>query len=143
MEDFYERLGISRNASAEQIRKAYRQKSLLFHPDRNLDKVKWAEEKFKEISEAYETLYDAARRKEYDRRNPQKFNRQKAQQQPQKKNKPPTDPEERSVWIAQHDPNMGHIIDAPPPRFDIWGQPIEQEKNWDSQQYYEPPLSPS
>ena len=62
--DYYEVLGISKNASKEEIKKAYRKLALKYHPDKNTDKG--AAEKFKEISEAYAVLYDAEKRKLYD-----------------------------------------------------------------------------
>jgi molecular chaperone DnaJ len=64
--DYYEILGVSRNADEPEIKKAYRQLALQHHPDRNPgDKA--AEEKFKEASEAYEVLRDAEKRELYDR----------------------------------------------------------------------------
>jgi molecular chaperone DnaJ len=64
--DYYEVLGISRSASAEEIKKAYRKVAMQFHPDRNPgDKA--AEEKFKEAAEAYEILSDADKKAQYDR----------------------------------------------------------------------------
>lgn len=64
--DYYEILGVSRDATAEDLKKAYRKLALQFHPDRNPgDKA--AEEKFKEISEAYEVLNDDQKRAAYDR----------------------------------------------------------------------------
>ena len=62
--DFYEVLGVSSDANEMEIKKAYRSLSLKFHPDRNSDVN--AKEKFQEISDAYETLSDAQKRKEYD-----------------------------------------------------------------------------
>ncbi len=63
--DYYEVLGVSKDASAEDIKKAYRKLALQYHPDRNPgDKV--AEEKFKEAAEAYDVLSDANKRKRYD-----------------------------------------------------------------------------
>lgn len=64
--DFYEVLGVSRDASAEQIKKAYRQLALKYHPDRNPGD-KDSEEKFKEATEAYQILSSAETREKYDR----------------------------------------------------------------------------
>ena len=66
--DFYEVLGVGRDASEEEIKKAYRKLAMKFHPDRNQgDKGRQAEEKFKEVKEAYEVLTDASKRAAYDR----------------------------------------------------------------------------
>src|SRR5215472_2262085 len=62
--DYYEILGISKNSSKEDIKNAYRKLALQYHPDRN--KSHGAEEKFKEISEAYAVLSDEEKRKRYD-----------------------------------------------------------------------------
>jgi curved DNA-binding protein len=64
--DYYKTLGVSRNASAEEIRKAYRKLAMQYHPDRNPDD-KQAEERFKEINEAYQVLNDPQKRTHYDR----------------------------------------------------------------------------
>ncbi len=64
--DFYEILNVSRNASADEIKKAYRKVAMQFHPDRNPGDHT-AEEKFKEAAEAYEILSDADKRAQYDR----------------------------------------------------------------------------
>jgi molecular chaperone DnaJ len=63
--DYYEILGLSKDASAEDIKKTYRKLALKYHPDRN--KEAGAEEKFKEISEAYAVLSDSEKRAQYDR----------------------------------------------------------------------------
>jgi len=63
--DYYEILGLTRNADADEIKKAYRKKALEYHPDRNPDD-KDAEEKFKEAAEAYEVLRDPKTRQIYD-----------------------------------------------------------------------------
>jgi molecular chaperone DnaJ len=63
--DYYEVLAVSRSASMDDIKKAYRKLAMKFHPDKNPgDKV--AEDRFKEISEAYEVLRDPKRRQMYD-----------------------------------------------------------------------------
>ena len=65
--DYYEVLGIAKNASDEDIKKAYRKMAMKHHPDRNQgDGAKAAEEKFKEAKEAYEMLSDAQKRQAYD-----------------------------------------------------------------------------
>jgi len=64
--DYYEVLGVNRDASEEEIKKAYRRLAMKWHPDRNPDNPR-AEEYFKEAKEAYEVLSDAQRRAAYDR----------------------------------------------------------------------------
>ena len=62
--DYYEILGVPKNASKDEIKNVYRKLALQYHPDRN--KSKGAEERFKEISEAYAVLSDDEKRKRYD-----------------------------------------------------------------------------
>jgi molecular chaperone DnaJ len=63
--DYYEVLGVKKTATAEEIKKAYRQKALQYHPDKNPGN-KEAEEKFKEAAEAYEVLSNEEKRRKYD-----------------------------------------------------------------------------
>jgi molecular chaperone DnaJ len=63
--DFYDVLGVNRDASEDDIKKAYRKLAMKYHPDRNPDS-KEAEEKFKEVKEAYEILSDSQKRSAYD-----------------------------------------------------------------------------
>ena len=63
--DFYEVLGISKTANADEIKRAYRKKAKQYHPD--ICKEPDAEEKFKEVQEAYEVLSDDNKRAAYDR----------------------------------------------------------------------------
>ena len=63
--DYYEVLGVNRDASEEDIKKAYRKLAMKHHPDRNPDNPK-AEEHFKEAKEAYEALSDTQKRAAYD-----------------------------------------------------------------------------
>jgi len=65
--DYYEILGVARDASADQIKSAYRKAALQWHPDRNPEKKKEAEENFRRATEAYSILSDAQKRSVYDR----------------------------------------------------------------------------
>ena len=63
--DYYQTLGVSKTASADEIKKAYRKLAVKYHPDKNPGD-KSAEEKFKQVSEAYDVLSDPKKRKQYD-----------------------------------------------------------------------------
>ena len=70
--DYYEVLGVARDATADQIKSAYRKLAMKYHPDRNPgDKA--AEEKFKEAAEAYDVLHDQEKRQRYDQFGHQAF----------------------------------------------------------------------
>ncbi len=65
MSNYYDILGVSKNATADEIKKAYRTLAFKYHPDRNQGNAE-AEEKFKQISAAYDVLGDEAKRRQYD-----------------------------------------------------------------------------
>ena len=67
LKDYYRILGVNKDTSAQDIKKAFRQLALRYHPDRNPGNVKEAEEKFKEINEAYEVLGNEQKKWQYDR----------------------------------------------------------------------------
>ena len=69
--DYYEVLGVDKNATDEELKKAYRKLAKKYHPDANPDNRKEAEAKFKELNEAYETLSDKQKRQMYDQFGPE------------------------------------------------------------------------
>lgn len=66
LKDYYRVLGVDRGASQEEIKRAFRRLALRYHPDHNPAAQKQAEERFKEINEAYQVLSDEGRRRQYD-----------------------------------------------------------------------------
>jgi curved DNA-binding protein len=65
--DYYQILGIPKTATEAQVKKAYRKLAMQYHPDRNPGKEQWANEKFKDINEAFSVLGDPEKRSQYDR----------------------------------------------------------------------------
>jgi len=63
--EYYQILDVPRNATSEQIKKTYRKLAMQYHPDRNSSRGKWANEKFKEINEAFSVLGDPEKRRQY------------------------------------------------------------------------------
>ena len=79
MPDYYELLGVSKNASPEEIKKAYRKLAVKYHPDKNPDD-KNSEERFKQVSEAYAVLSDPKKKQQYDMYGSEGFSRQYSQE---------------------------------------------------------------
>ena len=67
MKDYYSILNVSDDASQEEVKHAFRKLAMQYHPDRNLGNEKWAEERFKEINEAYAVLGSEDKKREYNR----------------------------------------------------------------------------
>lgn len=114
--DYYETLGVQRTATEEEIKKAYRKLAMQFHPDRNPGD-KEAETKFKQVQEAYDTLFDVNKRARYNYTPP----------------KPPKPPPKAKAKKSSFESNVYksdmQISDAPPPLRDLWGRPLtEKEK---------------
>jgi len=112
--DLYNTLGITRTATTEEIHKAYRKLAMKFHPDRNPGDNE-AANRFKRVQEAYDTLSDPNERNHYDR-NTVKYT-----------------PKDKTRRNNNKRPFRGDGFvfgDAPPPKVDLWGQPIEPEHEW-------------
>src|SRR3989344_8235114 len=78
--DYYDILGVDKNATAEEIKKSYRRQALEWHPDKHKDNKEAAEKRFKEINEAYQVLSDGQKRKTYDQFGHQAFTQGRGQQ---------------------------------------------------------------
>lgn len=112
--EYYETLGVVKTATSEEIKKSYRQKALLYHPDKNQGN-KEAEEKFRKLVEAYEVLSDASKRNEYDVKGyvgrrpaspPPPPPRPKAKEKPDPGKHKPYNPEEKKPYApSQEDLN--------------------------------------
>jgi DnaJ-class molecular chaperone len=127
MEDFYKILELSRDATKEQIKKAYHNLSRKYHPDYNQSQD--AISKFRKIAEAYETLNDQNKKHLYDSKLPKPKPKLRPTKTADDFKKKDHYGYEISIDLSK-DPNLGlkNIKDAPPPKYDIWGQPIKQEK---------------
>lgn len=79
MKDYYKILGVGKNATEAELKKAYRKKALEYHPDRNKDNPQ-AEEKFKTLNEAYAVLSDKDKRRKYDLYGEEKFHQKFSQE---------------------------------------------------------------
>jgi molecular chaperone DnaJ len=99
--DFYERLGVPRTATEEDIKKAYRELALKWHPDRNKGNEEEASKKFKEIAEAFEALSDGGKRAQYDRDG--YVGRRPPNYRPAKKPKPPPPPPPPPPEVHPHE----------------------------------------
>lgn len=123
--DYYEILGVNRNATSDDIAKAYRKMAFKYHPDQC--KSASAADKFKLVNEAYCTLIDVNKRAIYNSRLP------KVRVKPVKKTKSMTD-SERYAYYKSNDPNLNGSSKEVviPPKFDIWGKPLslEEQKQW-------------
>lgn len=119
---YYEVLGVSREATTEEITIAYRKLARQYHPDVNRDPE--AVNKFKEIALAFETLNDTHKRNVYNTKN-----RIRPKKTRSGKSEKPKNPDGTVDYVQ--DPNMGVFQKPTPPVFDIWGRrltPAEQEQ---------------
>jgi curved DNA-binding protein CbpA len=106
--DYYQILGISVTATADEVKAAYRRLVMNCHPDRHPGR----EDEFKRVNEAYDTLSDPAKRGQYNLRH---HKAQPRTQQKKARKNPYTKWEERMAWIAANDPNMGNVRDVKTP----------------------------
>jgi len=106
--DYYNVLGISREATTADVEKAYRKLAIQYHPDKNIGSGIDTTEKFKVIAEAFETLSDINKRARYNYKNPVVYHHNTKKQSEK-----------------AHDPNFSKPIQTgTPPTYDIWGQPL-------------------
>ena len=101
--DYYELLGLERDADDDDIKKAYRKLARKYHPDKNPDKQEWATDMFKLVQEAYETLIDANKRDHYD-----KFGHRNVNVRPRRQPQPQPWPTVQDLWPR------------PPPEAEVW-----------------------
>lgn len=112
----YEILEVTLNATFEEITKSYRKLALKYHPDAVGNNSTL--EQFKKIVEAYETLSDPQKRAIY--------NSKIVKAAPPKPKPKPKKKEGENPFL--NDPNLGNIIDIPPSKYDLWGEPIDKPK---------------
>lgn len=117
--NFYQLLGVNRNATPEEIAKAYRKKASTLHPDVNNSPK--AVEEFKQVNEAYKTLSDPSKRAIYNSKNPDVVVPSKTGRKPKKEP------------ISRNDPNFGKstIIDVPQKNVDIWENIKQEMDSWE------------
>ena len=102
--DSYQVLGVSRDATEEEIKEAFRKLAMQYHPDHNPGREQWANEKFKQINEAYEVLSDPDKRATYD-----KDSHIRVQQQSYRSTR--TDPEDLArIIFDKSAPGLARVI---------------------------------
>jgi len=111
--DYYKILGVSKSATQDEIKKAYRKLAMEYHPDRNPGN-KEAEEKFKKIAEAYDILVNKKIRHHVPPKPPPR---------PKRQPKAKKSSFESSIYKSDI-----QISDAPPPQRDLWGRPLTEEE---------------
>lgn len=114
--DFYETLGVAKDATEDEIKKAYRKQAFLYHPDRNPGDSECCE-KFKQAARAYETLSDSNMRARYDLEAPLSPRPAPPKKKPEKK-KDPTENRRQGFTYA----------DGPQGEVDLWGDKVRPKK---------------
>lgn len=124
--DYYAILEVSKTATQEEIKSAYRKKAMQYHPDRNPGD-KDAETMFKRVQEAYDFLSDTSKRSGYDNNTTYSYSYKRPSPPPNNKKKPASKPTKKV-----HSGHGYSIHDAPPPQFDLWGRPLskEEQEEW-------------